>query len=147
MSYLIDANMLVYATNANSQHNETARAWLDEQLAGPPQTVGLPWPTLTSYLRLVTNLRLFPAALSPERAWDQVNDWLERRGAWVPVPGPRHPRLLSELCLSAGASGSLVTDAHLAALAVEHGLTIASADSDFAKFRDIKWINPLAPKR
>jgi toxin-antitoxin system PIN domain toxin len=144
VTYLVDANILIYATDANSSNNEQAREWLDSQLSGHPQTVALPWPTLTAFLRLVTSPRLFPAALSPEQAWGQVDDWLERKAAWVPVPGARHRVLLRELITATGAAGNLVADAHLAALAKENGLAVASADSDFAKFTDVKWINPIA---
>jgi toxin-antitoxin system PIN domain toxin len=147
VTYLVDANMLVYATDANSRHNESARTWLDDQLAGHPQTVALPWPTLLSYLRVITSHRVFPNALRAEQAWSQIDDWLDRRAAWVPVPGPRHALLLRELVTTATATGNLVAVAHLAALAQENGLSVVSADTDFAKFPGIKWINPLGESK
>lgn len=145
MSYLVDANILLYASDADSAHNERARNWLDQQLVGHPQTVALPWPTLLAFFRLITNNRVFPAAVSPAEAWQQIDDWLERPAAWVPIPGPRHRLLLRELITATNAAGNLASDAHLAALAQENGLAVVSADSDFAKFGSVKWINPLTP--
>lgn len=147
MTYLADANILVHATDSNSEHNATAREWPDDRLAGHPQTVAMPWPMLPAFLRLITARRLFSNPLSPQQAWSRIEDWPDRRAAWVPVPDARHRLVLGELLVAAGASGNLGTDAHLAAPAKEHGLTIASADSVFAKFDDVKWVNPLAGAR
>lgn len=141
--YLVDANVLVYATDAGARQHDAARSWLDEQLAREPRWVGLPWPSVLAFLRLVTNPRIYSPPASIAAAWQQAEEWLSRTAAWVPVPGPRHRQLLSEIIGAIQPSGNIVPDAHLAALAREHGLTVASTDSDFGKFRDITWLNPV----
>lgn len=140
--YLVDANILVYSTDEGSVHHDVARDWLDEQSAGVPRTVGLPWPSLLAYLRLVTNPRIYSPAAAPADAWRRVEDWLSRPATWIPVPGPRHQRVLAEIVQACHPVGNLVPDAHLAALAREHGLTLVSTDTDFAKFSGITWLNP-----
>src|SRR5438874_1837245 len=95
--YLVDANLLIYATNQDSTHNELARNWLDRQLCGHPQSVGLPWPSLLAFLRIVTNPRIFRTPLPIGDAWESVGDWLSQQAAWVPVPGTRHRYLLGEI--------------------------------------------------
>jgi uncharacterized protein len=140
---LIDANILVYAhVSSFVQHNQ-ARDWLDEQLnASAP--VGLPWITLVAFLRLVTNPRVFERPESISAAWQQVRGWLACDTVWVPQPTERHADLLDRFLASPGVHGNLVPDAHLAALALEHGLTLYSSDGDFARFRGLRWINPIA---
>jgi uncharacterized protein len=142
--YLVDANILVYATDPGSEHHATARDWLDEQTAGLPRSVGLPWPSLLAYLRLVTNPRMYSPPADAIAAWQRIQDWLSRPASWVPVPGPRHREVLGEIVQGCRPTGNLVPDAHLAALAREHGLTVVSTDSDFAKFSGIAWFNPVA---
>jgi toxin-antitoxin system PIN domain toxin len=141
--YLVDANMLVYATDAGARQHDAARRWLDEQLAREPRYVGLPWPSLLAYLRLVTNPRMYSPPASIAEAWERAEEWLSRPAAWVPAPGPRHRQFLGEIIGKIQPTGNLVPDAHLAALAREHGLTVASTDSDFAKFRHVAWLNPV----
>jgi toxin-antitoxin system PIN domain toxin len=144
--YLVDANILVYSTDEGSEHHDAARDWLDEQTAGVPRSVGLPWPTLLAYLRLVTNPRMYSPPAAPADAWQRIEDWLSRPAAWIPVPGPLHRQTLAEIVQSYRPTGNLVPDAHLAALAREHGLTVVSTDTDFAKFSGINWLNPVADK-
>ena len=144
--YLIDANILSYSTDEGSEHHDVARDWLDEQTAGVPRSVGLPWPTLLAYFRLVTNPRMYSPPARPADAWQRVEDWLSRPAAWIPVPGPRHRQTLAEIVQACHPTGNLVPDAHLAALAREHGLTVVSTDTDFAKFSGITWLNPVADK-
>jgi toxin-antitoxin system PIN domain toxin len=141
--YLVDANVLVYATDARARQHDAARRWLDEQLATEPRYVGLPWPSVLAYLRLVTNPRMYSPPASIDEAWQRADEWLSRPAAWIPAPGPRHRQLLGEIIGEVQPSGNLVPDAHLAALAREHGLTVASTDSDFAKFRHVAWLNPV----
>jgi toxin-antitoxin system PIN domain toxin len=140
---LVDANLLVYAHVEDFDHHERARTWLDGRLAGTAR-VGLPWESLTAYLRLVTNPRVFPRPLPAADAMAQVADWLERPAAWVPSPTDDHTTLLTALLAVDGVRADLVPDAHLAAIALGHGLTVMSNDSDFARFPGVRWENPLA---
>jgi toxin-antitoxin system PIN domain toxin len=139
---LIDANILVYALSSFAQH-KFARDWLDRQLnASAP--VGLPWASVLAFLRLVTNPRVFESPEPIGDAWQQVRAWLALEPAWVPQPTERHADLLGEFLALPGVRGNLVPDARLAALAVEHGLTLCSTDGDFARFQGLHWLNPIA---
>jgi toxin-antitoxin system PIN domain toxin len=140
---LIDANILIYAhVSSFAQHN-LARDWLDQQLnASAP--VGLPWASLLAFLRLVTNPRVFEQPEPISDAWQQVRAWLSSETAWVPQPTERHADILGKFLTLPGVHGNLVPDAQLAALAVEHGLTLYSTDGDFARFQGLRWINPIA---
>ena len=140
---LVDVNILLYATNAHSSQNEAAREWLDRQLSGSA-AVGMPWITLLGFLRLATNARVVPRPATMQSAWQQVKAWLACEPAWIPQPTERHADVLAELLALPGLQGNLVTDAHLAALAIEHGLTLCSTDGDFARFPALVWRNPLA---
>lgn len=141
---LLDANLLLYAVDKKARHHELARSWLTEQLNGTHR-VGLPWQSLGGFLRIVTNPRAFPNPLHPPDAWQQIDDWLDAPAAWVPLPGPEHGRILGELVVKHELRANLVPDAMLAALALEHGLAIYSADTDFARFAPdgLRWENPL----
>lgn len=139
---LIDTNVLVYAHVADLPEHEHARAWLDRHLNGPAP-VGLPWPSLVAFLRLVTNPRVFRRPEPMVEAWRQVNAWIAQPPAWIPQPTERHGEVLGKLVEQEGIRGNLVPDAHLAALAIEHGLTLCSTDGDFARFRGLKWLNPM----
>jgi toxin-antitoxin system PIN domain toxin len=137
---LVDANLLIYASATETARHEEARAWLDERLNGPSR-VGLPWPSLLAFMRIVSNPRLFEgASLAHARA--QVRSWLALPNTWIPAPTEEHARLLGEL-LEDEHSHRLVPDAHLAALALEHGLVLCSSDGDFARFPQLRWENPL----
>ena len=138
---LVDTNILLYAHVSDFEQHRPARAWLDGRLSGPTR-VGLPWQSLLGFVRLVTNPRIFPRPESAARAWDQVVDWLDAAPAWVPVPTDRHAEVLGTL-VPAVSGPNLWPDAHLAALAIEHGLTVMSTDGDFARFPGLRWENPL----
>ena len=140
---LVDANLLVYAHVEDFAQHEAARSWLDDHLAGTAK-VGLPWESLVAFIRLVTNPRVFPTPLATPEAMSQVDDWLSRPAAWCPLPSERHAELLAELLAVDGVRADLVPDAHLAAIAIGHGLTLMSNDSDFARFPGLRWENPLA---
>jgi toxin-antitoxin system PIN domain toxin len=140
---LVDANLLLYAKVADFPRHERARRWLDDRLAGPAP-VGLPWESLLAFLRLVTNPRVFSRPLAAERAWEQVERWLAMPAAWIPRPTDRHREILARLVRETGATAALVPDAHLAALAIGHGLILCSTDGDFARFRGLRWENPVA---
>jgi len=140
---LIDANILIYAhVSSFAQHN-LARNWLDQQLNASAR-VGLPWASVLAFLRLVTNPRVFEHPESIRDAWQQVRTWLASETAWIPQPTERHADLLGEFLALPGVHGNLVPDAHLAALAVEHGLTLCSTDGDFARFQGLRWLDPIA---
>jgi uncharacterized protein len=141
---LIDANILIYAHVSSFVQHDPARDWLDQQLnASIP--VGLPWVSLLAFLRLVTNPRVFEKPEPTAEAWQQVRSWLASDTAWVPQPTERHADILDKFLVLPGVHGNLVPDADLAALAVEHGLTLYSTDGDFARFQGLRWINPIAP--
>jgi uncharacterized protein len=140
---LVDANLLVYSHVASLEQHEPARAWLDHQLAGPAR-VGLPWESLLAFARLVSNPRVFARPLAVDAAWRQIEEWLAAPGAWVPVATERHAEVLAPLLRARGLRANHVPDAHLAALAIEHGLLLCSTDGDFGRFPDLRWENPLA---
>lgn len=138
---LVDANLLLYARFRSYDQHEIARDWLEAKLNGRAR-VGLPWPSLLAFVRLATNSRWFPAPLSMESAWDQVLEWLALPVTWTPVPTRAHADTLDPLVRGAGLTPKLVMDAHLAALAIEHGVILCSADRDFARFTGLRWENP-----
>ena len=142
VSCLLDANLLVYAHVASLPQHGAAREWLDERINGTAP-VGLPWPSLLGFVRIVSNPRIFDRPLSVMAAWRQVESWLATESAWIPLPTERHQEVLAPLMKSAEGRANLVPDAHVAALAVEHGLVLCSTDGDFARFDGLQWINPL----
>jgi uncharacterized protein len=139
---LLDANLLIYAIHKGADRHEAALAWLTEQLNGS-RRVGIPWSSLGAFLRIATHPRAFPRPLSPATACERVSDWLSSPVAWIPQPGPEHSRILRQLITDYDARGNLIPDAMLAALAIEHGLTLYSTDTDFARFSELRWTNPL----
>lgn len=139
---LLDANLLIYAHVASFPQHARAREWLDAQLSGSGP-VGLPWPSLLGFLRIVTNPRVFERPEPVGGAWRQVGAWLDADVAWIPQPTERHREVLGSLLDVAGVQANLVPDAHLAALAIEHGLLLCSTDGDFARFSCVRWQNPL----
>ena len=141
---LVDANLLLYAVDVESPDHGVAAAWLTERLNGP-RRVGIPWLSLVAFVRIATHPRASRSPLSPAAAWSHVQDWLACDVAWTPGPTGRHAEVLGELITRHRLSGNVVTDAHLAALAIEHGLVVCSADADFARFAEIRWDNPLRP--
>lgn len=139
---LVDANLLLYAVIADYPQHAAAHAWLDARLNGHAR-VGLPWPSLLAFLRISTNPRLFSRPFAMTEAWRRVDRWLGLDNVWTPAATPRHAHVLGGLLTGPGASPKLVGDAHLAALALEHGLVLCSTDGDFARFPDLRWENPL----
>jgi toxin-antitoxin system PIN domain toxin len=139
---LVDANLLVYAHSKRAPNHGRARDWLDAQLSGR-RRVGLPWESVLAFVRLISNPRVHPHPQPIADAWAQVGDWLSAPPAWIPLPTDRHLDVLTDLVPAVGRS-ELLPDAHLAALAIEHGLVLASADRDFARFDNLRWMNPLA---
>jgi uncharacterized protein len=141
---LVDANILLYAVDERSRPHAAARSWL-EQALNDSRRVGLPWQSLLAFVRIITHPRALPVPLAPADAWSFVADWLDAPAAWVPQPGRGYRDILGRLVCDLELRGNLVSDSALAALAIEHGLTVVSADSDFARFREVTWFNPLSP--
>lgn len=140
---LVDADILLAARDATNPRHDRAKEWLTEQLNGPVR-VGLPWSSLLAFVRISTHPRAYREPLGPDEAWQQVTEWLDAGPAWVPVPTDRHAEVLGGLIRRHQVRANLVPDAHLAALAIEHGLKVCSADTDFARFTEVTWVNPLA---
>lgn len=143
---LLDANLLVYAHVTSLSQHQAARVWLDERLNGSAP-VGLPWPTLLSFVRLVSNPRVFEHPQPISKAWKQVDDWLTCPVAWIPQPTERHRAILGSFLTDTLGRSNLVPDAHLATLAIEPGLTLCSTDRDFARSPNLRWEDPLQQPR
>lgn len=140
---LIDANLLLYAVDATAPEHPRAASWLTERLNGDIR-VGIPWESIGAFMRISTHPRATKQPLSAADAWRYVEDWLAVDLVWVPVATERHAAVLGGLIQRHRVSGNLVPDAHLAALAIEHGLEICSADTDFVRFTEVRWQNPIA---
>lgn len=140
---IVDANVLLYATNARATQHRSAREWLESALRGR-SAVGFPWIVLVAFLRLTTRPGVFARPLSAEQALGVVRAWLEQPPAVVVHPTDRHLDVLAGLLSEAGTAGNLVNDAHLAALAVEHGAEVVSYDRDFARFAGVRRRRPEA---
>ena len=140
---LVDANILLYAEDSLQSRHQQARAWWDGQLSGTG-VVCLCWTVLSAFIRIGTNPRVFENPLSLEQALARVQSWLDQPCTRVVRPTERHWTVFKQVLTDGQAVANLVTDAHLAALAIEHGCVLASTDSDFARFPKLKWRNPLA---
>jgi len=140
---LLDLNLLLYAVNRDSASHRAARVWLEGVLNGD-EAIAIPWVVLLGFLRLTTNPSILPRPLTPEQAMDVVDGWLALPGVTTLHPGEEHWGVLRELLEVSGTAGNLTTDAHLAALAIENGCELCSADGDFARFTRLRWVNPLA---
>jgi toxin-antitoxin system PIN domain toxin len=138
---LVDANVLVYAVNESEPRGDEARQWLDGALNGS-ETVGFAWIVLLAFLRLSTKLGLFPRPLTVDEALERSRAWLTQPAAVVAEPTARHLDILSDLLRATATGGNLVTDAHLAALAIEHRAVVVSYDMDFGRFPGVTWRRP-----
>lgn len=139
---IVDANLLLYAVNEDAPLHKPARSWLESAMGGT-ETVGLPWSVLLAFLRLTTRVGVFERPLSVGEAFDLVEAWIEQPNVVTVEPTDRHMRVLGELLEAFGAGGNLTSDAHLAALAIEYGAILCSADRDFSRFPGLRWRNPL----
>lgn len=139
---LTDVNLLLYAVDSEAPRHAAARRWLEEQLSGR-ETFAFAWSVLLAFLRLSTSRRVFESPLSPDESFDLMDAWLARPNVVVVHPTERHGALLRELLTPLGVAGDLVSDAHLAALSIEHGAELCSSDADFSRFAGIRWTDPL----
>lgn len=139
---LVDANLLVYSVAQALPQYDSARTWLDRQLTAG-SGLALPWPTLLTFLWITTNPRIFSTPVTLDRAWGHVSGWLAVDGVWIPQPTLRHQDVLGTVLGETGGKSDLVPDAHLAALAIEHGLVLCTTDGDFARFSRLRVWNPL----
>ncbi len=139
---LVDVNLLLYAHSASAPRHEQARIWWRDTLSNP-EPVGIPWATTLAFLRISTSPRAYTHPLVMAEAIGLVSEWLlQPQVSWV-APGERHWRILTEVLKNGSVTTNLVTDAHLAALAIEHGAVLCTTDRDFARFRGLQWMNPL----
>lgn len=140
---LPDVNLLVYAADDSSRYHTRARSWLERTLSGTEE-VGFAWMVLLGFLRISTNPIAFGNALSPDRAFEYIDNWLDSPVATVVHPSERHAGRMRDLLMPLGTAGNLTNDAHLAAIAIEHGAELCSSDNDFSRFEGVRWVNPLA---
>ncbi len=139
---LIDTNLLLYAVGDTSAHHAVVRTWLERQLSGT-ETIGFAWNGLLGFVRLATKAHVFASPLTVDEALDRVEAWLAQPCSAVLAPTRRHAAVLRDLLAPLGTAGNLTSDAHLAALAVEHGAQVCSSDGDFARFPGVELVNPL----
>ena len=138
-----DANLLLYAYDSDSDQQPSAGRWLRQILSGP-DTVGLSWISIGAFVRIATNSRLGRSQLPMTSAINIVDEWLAMRAVRLIVPGEDHWPILKEMLIAGRVQGPITTDARLAALTLEHGATLHTADRDFARFPGLRWVNPLA---
>ncbi len=138
---LVDANVLLYALNSANPKHQEARGWLDAALSGR-EPVGFAWAGILAFLRLSTRVGLFPRPLGVDAAFNRVRAWLDQPVSVVLEPTTRHLEVFAGLLAGVGAGGNLVSDAHLAALAVEHDATVMTYDNDFGRFAGVRWELP-----
>jgi toxin-antitoxin system PIN domain toxin len=140
---LLDVNILIYAVNQDAPLHSRAKSWLEATISGT-ETIGVPWTVLLAFLRLTTRPGLFRNPMPLDASFDVIDSWLEQPSVSIIDPGPRHRAILRGLLSPIGTAGNLTSDAHLAALALEHRAELCSSDHDFQRFPGLKWRNPLA---
>jgi uncharacterized protein len=140
---ILDVNILIYAVNQDAPLHSRAKSWLEATISGK-ETIGISWTVLLAFLRLTTRPGLFSNPISVDAAFDVLDSWLEQPSVTLLDPGPRHRIILREILAPMGSGGNLTSDAHLAALALEHRAELCSSDHDFLRFPGLKWRNPLA---
>ncbi len=139
---IVDANILLYAYNESAEQHERAKSWLEENLSAP-ELFGLSWQVITAFLRISTNPKAFPLPFTLNEAIEIVEDWLAQPQVKILLPTEKHWKIFSNLIVEGQTNGAMMMDAHLAALAIEHGATLATTDRDFVRFSKLKTINPL----
>ncbi|HEY4810849.1 MAG TPA: type II toxin-antitoxin system VapC family toxin [Solirubrobacteraceae bacterium] len=139
-----DTNLLLYAADEDAELHDAALQWMEETLSGT-ETVAFAWVAVLGFIRIGTNPALYDIPMRVERALEVVDGWLAQPCVTIVHPTDRHAAVLRDLFTRVGTAGNLTTDAHLAALAVEHGATLYSSDNDFSRFPGLRWVNPLNP--
>jgi len=139
---LVDVNILLYASFESLGRYRQARAWLDECL-NSRERFAMPWESLVAFVRLSSHPRILQPCISVAEAWKHVQGWLAQENVWTPTPTPHHAEILGRLIRENRLTHKLIPDAHLAALAIGHGLVLCSADNDFSRFRGLRFENPL----
>ena len=142
---LVDVNVLIYAIDEDSAHHREAKSWLEKALSGK-ERIGLAWIVILAFVRLTTRAGIFARPLTVEIAFSLLSEWLDHPNVSILHPGPHHAQILRTLLLETGTAGNLATDAHLAALAIEHRALLCSFDHDFARFPRLKWRNLVSEK-
>jgi uncharacterized protein len=140
---LPDVNLLLYAYDSRSESHAAARTWWETQLSGT-DTVCLCWPVIQAFIRIGTNVRFHPRAMMLDEAIERAQSWLDQPCVKIIQPTENHWTIFQKMLRKGNATANLVSDAHLAALAVEHNCVLQSTDRDFARFRGLKWNNPIA---
>lgn len=139
---ITDANLLLYAYNESAPQHRQSKEWLEQRLSSP-EIFGLSWQIITAFLRISTNPRSFPLPFTLDEAIEIINDWQAQAQVRIILPTEKHWTILSNLIVEGQTHGAMMMDAHLAALTIEHGATLATTDRDFARFSKLKTINPL----
>jgi len=139
---LPDLNLVIYAHNADAPDHAAARSWWEGLLNGSVP-VAIPWAVVFGFVRLMTHRAVLVSPMSSTVAVAHVRSWFAQSNIEHIEPGTQHLDVLDRLLSAAGAAGNLTTDAHLAALAIEHQCELHSNDTDFARFPGLRWRNPL----
>lgn len=139
---LVDLNLLIYAVNRDAPRHRASREWLERALSGD-EPVGFAWNVLVGFLRIATHRRILPRPLTGDEALAVIDDWLACPRVEILGPGRQHWSILRALLEESGAAGNLTADAHLAAIAIENGCVLQSTDTDFRRFRHLRWSNPI----
>lgn len=139
---VVDLNVLLYVVNENAAHHRALLTWWEDAVNGD-ESIGLPWAVLLGFIRMATNPKIFPHPLDPATAISKIGSWLALPNIYVAREKDGHWEILRTMLIESGTAGNLTTDAHLAALAISHGAVLVSCDSDFARFRGLRWENPI----
>ena len=140
---VLDANVLLYAYDSTSSQHEKARHWVEHTFS-EETPVGLPWPTVSAFLRIITNPKLPGERFTVQEAVQIIDQWLNQPNVRLLAPGEDHWPLLRQMIVDGQAQGPLISDAQLAALTIEYGGVLHTTDRDFARFPGLRWLNPLA---
>ncbi len=140
---VVDANLLIYSYDVSSADHKKSVAWLESVFSGA-EAVGLPWPCICAFVRVVTNRRLRGMRVAADIALSAVEEWMQSPAVQILVPGERHWSVFRRLVVEGQATGALISDAEIAAITVEYGGVLHTADRDFARFPGLRWVNPLS---